>query len=64
MALDLAPTNRFPKITEQGLDDLRKRIGVPITDTLEPWNYAQEEKPPEYSQRTVPKPGAERVRER
>src|SRR5947209_2325632 len=27
----------FPKITEQGLDDLRRRIGVPITDTLEPW---------------------------
>ena len=32
-------TNKFPKITEQGLDDLRKRIGVKITDTLEPWNY-------------------------
>ncbi len=32
-------TNRFPKITEEGLDDLRKRIGVPITDTIEPWNY-------------------------
>ena len=31
--------NRFPKITEEGLDDLRKRIGVPITDTVEPWNY-------------------------
>ena len=31
--------NRFPKITESGLDDLRKRIGVPITDTIEPWNY-------------------------
>jgi len=30
---------QFPKITEEGLDDLRKRIGVPITDTLEPWNY-------------------------
>ncbi len=27
----------FPKITEQGLDDLRRRIGVKITDTLEPW---------------------------
>ena len=27
----------FPKITEQGLDDLRRRIGVRITDTLEPW---------------------------
>ena len=27
----------FPKITDQGLDDLRRRIGVKITDTLEPW---------------------------
>jgi len=27
----------FPKITEQALDDLRRRIGVPINDTLEPW---------------------------
>ena len=27
----------FPKITERALDDLRKRIGVKITDTLEPW---------------------------
>jgi acyl dehydratase len=32
-------TDRFPKITEQGIADLRKRIGVPITDTVEPWNY-------------------------
>jgi acyl dehydratase len=28
---------RFPKITERGLEDLRKRLGVKITDTLEPW---------------------------
>jgi acyl dehydratase len=34
-----APLDRFPKITEAGLDDLRKRIGVKITDTVEPWNY-------------------------
>jgi acyl dehydratase len=27
----------FSKITERGLDDLRKRIGVKISDTLEPW---------------------------
>jgi len=27
----------FPKITEQGLDALRRRIGVKLTDTLEPW---------------------------
>jgi len=32
-------TNKFPKITEEGLDDLRKRIGVKITNTVEPWNY-------------------------
>lgn len=33
------PTNKFPKITEQGLADLRKRIGVKIENTVEPWNY-------------------------
>ena len=32
-----ATTTRFPRITEHALDDLRKRIGVKITDTLEPW---------------------------
>jgi acyl dehydratase len=32
-------TRHFPKITEKALDDLRSRIGVPITDTIEPWNY-------------------------
>lgn len=31
------PRQQFPKITEQALDDLRRRIGVPIKDTLEPW---------------------------
>ena len=31
------PAELFPKITERGLEDLRKRIGVKITDTLEPW---------------------------
>ena len=30
-------TALFPKITDHGLDDLRRRIGVEITDTLEPW---------------------------
>ena len=29
--------NLFPKITDHALDDLRRRIGVKITDTLEPW---------------------------
>jgi len=28
---------RFPKITEEGLDLLRKRIGVKIGTTIEPW---------------------------
>lgn len=32
-------TNKFPKITEEGLDDLRSRIGVKIENTVEPWNY-------------------------
>jgi acyl dehydratase len=27
----------FPRITDRGLDELRRRIGVPIEDTLEPW---------------------------
>jgi hypothetical protein len=29
----------FPKITEQGLDALRQRIGVKIGVTVEPWCY-------------------------
>jgi acyl dehydratase len=29
----------FPKITDQGLAELRKRIGEPIENTLEPWCY-------------------------
>lgn len=29
----------FPKITEAGLDDLRRRIGVKIGKTVEPWCY-------------------------
>jgi acyl dehydratase len=33
------PTDKFPKITEEGLDDLRKRLGVKIENTVEPWNY-------------------------
>ena len=37
--IDAAAGSRFPKITEAGLDDLRRRIGVPITNTVEPWNY-------------------------
>jgi len=35
----MTAANRFPKITEKGLDELRQRIGVPITDSIEPWNY-------------------------
>jgi hypothetical protein len=37
--LEQSSTARFPKITEAGLNELRKRIAVPITDTVEPWNY-------------------------
>jgi len=39
MATTTEAKNRFPKITETGLEDLRKRIGAPITDTIEPWNH-------------------------
>ena len=35
--MSLEITAQFPKITERGLDDLRQRIGVPITDLVEPW---------------------------
>lgn len=30
---------KFPKITEEGLDDLRQRIGAKIEKTVEPWCY-------------------------
>ncbi len=33
------PSRRFPKITEQGLEALRRRLGVKITDSVEPWCY-------------------------
>ncbi|MFV0294935.1 MAG: AMP-binding protein, partial [Hyphomicrobiaceae bacterium] len=29
----------FPKITDEALSDLRRRIDLPITDTIEPWCY-------------------------
>ena len=29
----------FPKVTTEALEDLRRRIGTPIKDTLEPWCY-------------------------
>lgn len=32
-----ATSRRFPSITDRGLDELRKRIGVRIENTLEPW---------------------------
>ena len=32
-------TRRFPKITERGLEDLQKRIGVKIGAMPEPWCY-------------------------
>ncbi|WP_417621273.1 FAS1-like dehydratase domain-containing protein [Parasphingorhabdus sp.] len=39
MATQPEPEQRFPKITEEGLADLRKRIGVKIENTVEPWNH-------------------------
>jgi acyl dehydratase len=32
-------TRHFPKITDAALDALRRRIGVPIENTVEPWCY-------------------------
>jgi acyl dehydratase len=34
-----APQRSFPKITEEGLADLKSRIGVKISDSVEPWCY-------------------------
>ena len=31
--------DRFAKITDDALDSLRRLIGVPIADTVEPWCY-------------------------
>jgi acyl dehydratase len=40
MAVSEAGDGRlFPKVTTEGLEDLRRRIGTPIKDTLEPWCY-------------------------
>lgn len=33
------PARRFPKITEEGLEALRRRVGVKISDSVEPWCY-------------------------
>ncbi len=30
-------TRQFPKVTDDSLGELRRRIGLPITDTVEPW---------------------------
>jgi len=32
-------SEKFPKITEEGLEDLRKRVGVKIENSIEPWNH-------------------------
>lgn len=39
MATQPKGEQRFPKITEEGLADLHKRIGVKIENTVEPWNH-------------------------
>jgi len=33
----MSTSREFPKITEQGLDELRARLGKPITSQAEPW---------------------------
>lgn len=35
--MNAEPARLFPKITDRGLDDLRRRIGVRIENTAEPW---------------------------
>ena len=36
---DQSQTRSFPKITDEGLEDLSKRIGVKIEQSIEPWCY-------------------------
>ena len=36
MRIDNTPGN-FPVITEQGIDELRQRIGVKVEKEIEPW---------------------------
>lgn len=35
--MDTTTQQRFPKITDEGLEDLRRRIGVTVGQTVEPW---------------------------
>ena len=37
--MSTATQDQFPKITEEGLEALRRRIGVKIENTAEPWCY-------------------------
>ena len=39
MSSSLIGQRSFPKITEQGLEDLKRRLGVKIGSTAEPWCY-------------------------
>jgi acyl dehydratase len=39
LTLPDAGRRTFPKITDEGLADLRQRIGVTISDSVEPWCY-------------------------
>ena len=39
MSSSLIGQRSFPKITEQGMEDLQRRIGVKIGATAEPWCY-------------------------
>ena len=39
MSSPLVGQRSFPKITEQGLEDLQRRVGVKIGATAEPWCY-------------------------
>src|SRR5215207_3350925 len=38
-AADLSGERRFATITDDALDALRRLVGVPIADTVEPWCY-------------------------
>ena len=55
--MDMKVQRSFPKITDNGLDDLRQRIGVKIGQTAEPWCHEATRdniRPVSYTHLTLP----------
>ena len=52
--MDMKVQRSFPKITDNGLDDLRQRIGVKIGQTAEPWCHEATRDTVSYTHLTLP----------